>query len=567
MNGLMMDVPLILPGILDRAARIFPDKEVVARESGGGLRRTTYGAIAPRVARLANALRGLGIRPGDRVATFAQNHDRHLELYFAIPAVSAVLHTVNIRLAREQIRYIINHARDRVLFVDASLAHIVADLAGEFPTVEHVVVIGDGGEAPSLPGPAIDYEDLLASASEASQADRPGEAMAAGLCYTSGTTGEPKGVLYSHRSLYLHAMGTCMVDSFAVGEREAVLPVVPMFHVNAWCLPFACAMAGAKQVYAGAHALGRPLAELIAAERVTFAAGVPTVWNLLHQHLRRHPGEHDVSSLKTVIAAGSAVPRSMIEAYERDLGVTMIQAWGMTELSPIGTVARPTPAMAGDPEAAMAARARQGRPVPGVEVRILDDAGGDLPWDGLHAGELAVRGPWVARAYYEDPGDGAAFTADGWFRTGDVATIDARGYVQVTDRSKDLIKSKGEWISSIEMENAALGLAGVLEAAVVARPDPGRDEAPVLFVVRDPNSPDRPEAADLLRHLADRFARWQLPRPADVRFVAGLPRTSVGKLDKKLLRRTLAEAIPPPHFGRAGAARTGETASGSVESG
>ena len=491
------------------------------------------------------------------MATFAQNHDRHLELYFAIPTVSAVLHTVNIRLAREQIRYNINHARDRVLFVDASLAMVVADLADEIPTVEHVVVIGDGGEAPPLPGPVIDYEDLLASAPETALSDRPGEEMAAGLCYASGTTGEPKGVLYSHRSLYLHAMGTCMVDSFAVGERETVLAVVPMFHVNAWCLPFACAMAGAKQVYAGIHELGRLLAELIAAERVTFAAGVPTVWNLLHQHLRRHPGEQDVPCLRTVIAADSAVPRAMIEVYARDLGVTMIQAWGMTELSPIGTVARPTLAMDDDPDAAMTARAKQGRPVPGVEVRILDDAGDDLPWDGVHAGELAVRGPWVARAYYEDPGEGAAFTADGWFRTGDVATIDANGYVQVTHRSKDLIKSKGEWISSIEMENAAQGVAGVLEAAVVARPDPGRDEAPVLFVVRDPNSADQPEASDLLRHLAVRFARWQLPRPSDVRFVSSLPRTSVGKLDKKLLRRALAEAIPAPHFGRAGAARPG----------
>ncbi len=542
MDGLMMDYPLLISTILRRAERVFPEKEIVSRRGDGRIVRITYAELGRRVRRLMNVLVDLGVRPGDRVATFAWNSQRHLELYFAVPMVGAVLHTINIRLPREQIIYIVNHAEDRFVFVDRSLACLFGELQASpgLPSVKAYVMIDEGGapEPATPPAPAFDYDELLAAASEQAVDPVFDENTAAGLCYTSATTGDPKGVLYSHRSTVLHSLANCMVDGGGMGERETALPVVPMFHVNAWGLPYSCALCGAKLVLPGSGFVGQPLAELIEAERVTCAAGVPTVWNLLYQHLQEK--SYDLSSLKTILVGGSAAPRSMIENYAHDFGITVIHAWGMTETSPVGTVSRLKSTAAGwDHERQLELLLTQGLPVPGVEVKIVDAADIELPWDGVQAGELLVRGPWIARAYYNNPAAGGSFTADGWFRTGDIAAIEPLGYVRLTDRKKDLIKRKGEWISSVDMENAVLAHKGVLEAAVVARPDPVCVEVPVCLVVRkNPSATIPPE--EILEILARKFAKWQLPKPEDILFVESLPKTSVGKLDKKVIRQTLA---------------------------
>ncbi len=434
--------------------------------------------IARRTARSSGACTGwpvtlirLGVQPGDRVATCAWNHQRHLELYFAVPAIGAVLHTINFRLSREQLVYIFNHAQDKVVFLDRSLGGILADLQPELSTVEKYVLMDERGpEPPALPQPWLDYEAIVADAPERAEFPQLDEHTAAGLCYTSGTTGEPKGVLYSHRSTFLHAMAGCIVDGGAVSEKEVVLCVVPMFHVNAWGLPYSCTLAGAKQVLPGPQMIGKPVAELMETERVTSAAGVPTIWTLLYQHLKEQQAvrPYDLSSVHTLLVGGAAASRTLVENYERDFGLKILHAWGMTETSPIGTVSRLKAAMEKWPaEQQFAVRLKQGIPVIGVEVRIVDDKGADLPWDGEHVGELLVRGPWIASSYFHNPGASASFTADGWFRTGDMAAIDRYGYVQLHDRKKDLIKRKGEWISSVDMENAVLAHPGVLEAAVV----------------------------------------------------------------------------------------------------
>ncbi|HLK58071.1 MAG TPA: long-chain fatty acid--CoA ligase [Chthonomonadaceae bacterium] len=539
-TGMMMDAPLTITAILRRAAQFFPEKEIVSRLNDGSIHRYTYADLYRRVIRLMHVLRNLGVKPGDRVATFAWNSYRHLELYFAVPCLGAILHTVNIRLFPEQLTYIFNHAEDRLIFADKSLAGLLTPLQSELKTVEGYVLMDDRGEAPAaLPGPAWDYEELLASASDVEAFPCLDENMAASICYTSGTTGEPKGVLYTHRSLYLHTMACCMGDTMDIREREIVLPVVPMFHANAWGMPYACAMAGATQVLPGSHLFGKPLAELIERERVTIAAGVPTVWNLLYQYLQQHP--HDLSRLKVILSGGSAVPRVLFENYTRDYGITMIQAWGMTEMSPLGSLCRLKASMEDWPEEQqLAVRMKQGIPTVNVEVKLLGEQGEELPWDGKQAGELAVRGPWVACAYYANADANAAFTQDGWFRTGDIATLDAHGYLEITDRKKDVIKSRGEWISSVDMENAVMGHPAVLEAAVVGRLDDLRGEAPVVYIVlRHPDQPLPPQ--EVLDVLKARFARWQLPRQTDIHVVASLPKTGVGKVDKKAIRRNLTE--------------------------
>jgi fatty-acyl-CoA synthase len=544
MNGLMMEWPLLVPNILRRAGQFYPEKEIVSRWADGTLHRMTYGDLEVRVYRLMNALRELGIRPGDRVATLAWNSHRHLELYFAVPSIGAVLHTINFRLSREQLRYIINHAEGRVVFVDRSVGALMAAMQPELPGVERYVVMDDRCPAPpALPAPAIDYEDLLASASERAEFPALDEHMAAGMCYTSATTGDPKGVVYSHRSTFLHAMAGCMVDAGATSEREVALPAVPMFHVNAWGWPYACTMAGSKQVFPGSGLIGQPLAELLESERVTCAGGVPTIWTLLYQHLKEK--KYDLSSLHTLLVGGSAASRALIENFERDFGIRVLHAWGMTETSPLGTVSRLKREMLDWPEdRQLEVRLKQGLPMPCVEVRILGDNDEDLPWDGEHVGELLVRGPWVASSYYNNPEAGAAFTHDGWFRTGDMASIDRYGYVQLSDRKKDLIKRKGEWISSVDMENYVLGHPGVLEAAVVARPDPVCEELPAVLIVRrnDPDHPVEPQA--IIDLLARKFAKWQLPLPEDIHFIEALPKTGVGKIDKKVLRKLVADPFP-----------------------
>ncbi len=554
MDGLMMRDGLLIGSILRRAETLFGSKEVVSRRGDGSIVRTTWGEVGRRTRKLMTALKSMGVQPGDRVATFAWNSQRHLELYFAVPMIGAVLHTINIRLPREQIVYIINHAQDRMLFVDKSLACLFAELqeAGSIPSIERFVIIDElAPPAPALPRPALprsalDYEALIEPASVFEGEPVFDEETASGLCYTSATTGDPKGVLYSHRSTVLHAMGNCMVDGAAMCEREIALPVVPMFHVNAWGMPYSCAMVGAKLVLPGSGFVGQPLAELLEAEKVTCTAGVPTVWTLLYQHLQEKT--YDLSHLKTILVGGAAASRTLIENYKRDFGITVIHAWGMTETSPMGTVSRLRSESEGwSQERKLEALLCQGLPVPGVEVRILDEHDRDLPWDGQSPGELLVRGPWIAREYYNNPAATAAFQPEGWFRTGDVAVIDPFGYVRLTDRKKDLIKRKGEWISSVDMENAAVAHPGVLEAAVVARPDAVCDEVPVCLVVKK-----EPQASvtadDILALLAQRFAKWQLPRPEDILFVESLPKTSVGKLDKKRIRSTMiqpgAAAVP-----------------------
>jgi fatty-acyl-CoA synthase len=537
----MMDYQLTIPSILRRARDVHPHKTIVTKMNDESIHTETYGQFYRRTRQLMDALRRAGIKPGDRIGTAGMNHYRHLEVYFAAPSMGAVLHTINVRLFPEQLIYIINNAGDRIIFVDKSLTKMIAAQIDQIKGVERFVIMDDleAGEAAPLPG-AMDYEDFLATgdlaAADVEDTYSVNENDAAGLCYTSGTTGNPRGVVYSHRSIYLHSMAICMADTLGVSERETILPVVPMFHVNAWGIPFAAVMTGAKLVLPGKHLLGAALASFLEQEKVTMAAGVPTIWNVLLQHLRKN--KHDLSSLHTMVVGGSAAPKAMIEAYDKEFGIRILHAWGMTELSPVGTVSRLRKEMEDWPyEKQLAMRSKQGPPVAGIEIRAIDDEGRDVPADGKTPGELVVRGPWVTGSYFGIDAP-ESFTADGWFRTGDVVTIDEFGYVTITDRKKDLIKTRGEWVSSVEMEGLVLAVPGVLEAAVVARPDDVRGEAPVIFIVA--REGETVEKRAVIEELKKHFAHWQLPHLDDVHIVDAIPKTSVGKFDKKALRARLA---------------------------
>jgi fatty-acyl-CoA synthase len=540
LEGLMQnDFPLTLNHLRGRLASSNHGAEVVTLTAdGSSVRRQSHAEVSERVDRLARALQALGIEQGERVGTFAWNNQRHFELYFAVPCIGAVLHTLNIRLFEEQLTYIVNHAQDRVIFVDESLVSALAKLAPTFEGVERYVVMGDGeldrAEIDQLLPDALLYEELLEQAGPGGF-DYPDldERQAASLCYTSGTTGNPKGVLYSHRSISLHSTVTLAKDGTGLSRSDRILAVVPMFHVNAWGLPYGAALAGADLILPDRFLQAEPLAGLIESERPTMMGCVPTIFTALLQYADAHP-ELDLSSLSNAACGGSAVPRQLMKDFEERHDVRIFQAWGMTETSPVATYSRPTEREHDDDY--WDDRAMQGRPLPWVELRLADDDGGEVAWDGQSTGEIEVRGPWIASRYFADSSEDEKF-ATGWLRTGDIASVDERGTVQITDRSKDVIKSGGEWISSVELENELMAHPDVLEAAVIAKPDERWAERPLCCVVlREQAAVGAPE---LVEHLRERVARWWLPD--EFAFVTEIPKTSVGKFDKKVLRGQLAD--------------------------
>jgi fatty-acyl-CoA synthase len=524
----MMDFPLTLTAIFRHAEQVHPRRDVVTRRPDGSLHRYTYADFAGRVRRLARVLQRLGIRPGDRVATLGWNHYQHLEAYFAIPLAGGVLHTLNLRLHPDEIAFIVNDAEDRIALVDESLLPLWEQVAAR-TEVDRAIVVGASHPVP--PG-YLEYEALLTEVEPHAPADDPDERAAAAMCYTTGTTGQPKGVLYSHRALVLHAFAVALPAGMGVHEADAVLPVVPMFHANAWGLPYAAMMTGAKLVMPGVRLDSASLVDLFVRERVTMAAGVPTIWMGVLQHLDAHPGVHDLSSMRALFVGGAAAPQSMIEAFERRHGVRVIHAWGMTETTPLGTVSHVPIELAAEPdEVIYEARAKQGRPSPFVEIRARNE-NGLVAWDGRTMGELEVRGPWVVSGYYHRDDCQDRFTEDGWFRTGDIVTIDSRATVSLQDRAKDLIKSGGEWISSVALESALMGHPAVAEAAVVGVPSEKWGERPLAAVVLKPGASASPE--ELRAFLAPRFPKFWLPDA--VVYVEAIPRTSAGKFQKAVLR-------------------------------
>jgi fatty-acyl-CoA synthase len=519
MDGLMMDRPLLVKQIAERAATIFGGREVVARTQSG-IERSTYAQIVERARRLAGALTELGVKPGDRVASFAWNSIRHLELYLAVPSMGAVLHTLNVRLFEEDLRYITSHADDRTVFVDASLAGAMPN----FEATQREVIMPDG---PGERAGALDYEELVAGGDPEFEFPELGENTAAAMCYTSGTTGRPKGVLYSHRSIVLHTLGAGLPDSMGIREADSAMPVVPMFHAMAWGIPYVATMVGARQVLPGPDLSPGGLADLIAAERVTWTAGVPTIWNGM---LELDPPP-DLSSLRELKAGGAAVPQSLIRGFDERFGIPLVQGWGMTETSPLAATSRRPGDVELSADEEYALRTTQGRILPFIEFRIDAESGG----------ELQVRGPWIARGYYENPDSDDKFTEDGWLRTGDVAELERDAYIRLVDRTKDLVKSGGEWISSVELECEVMAHPDVIEAAVIAVPDERWGERPCACVVL--RSGSEVDADTIREHLAGRVAKWWIPER--IEFIDEVPKTSVGKFDKKILRARFAEAESP----------------------
>jgi fatty-acyl-CoA synthase len=534
MLGLMQDAPLLISTLIEHAATYHPYAEIVARTVEGPIHRTNYSEVRRRAKRLANALATLKVGPGDRVGTLAWNTHRHLELYFGVSGSGAVLHTVNPRLFQEQIDYIVNHAEDKVLFFDISFAPLVEKLMPALRSVTAFVAMTDRAHMPQISVPnLLCYEDLLDAHSEDYDWPDIDERSASSLCYTSGTTGNPKGVLYSHRSTVLHSLMECAPDTFGVCSSMCLLLAVPMFHANAWGMPYATAMVGAKVVMPGPHLDGQSLYELMRDEGVTFSQAVPTVWLMFFQYLEQHP-EIDMKQvgLKTIAVGGAATPRTMIERFERDFGADYVQGWGMTETSPIGVIGRLLPKHAALPDdEKRSVKMKAGRAVWGVGLKIVGADGAALPHDGVAYGHLHVKGPWIASGYFRNEG-GPVLDEDGWFPTGDVATIDPDGYVQLVDRAKDVIKSGGEWISSIDLENAAIAHPAVQEAAIIGVAHPKWQERPLLVVVRRPGH--EVSGAALLDFLATKVAKWWVPD--DVVFVEALPHTATGKLLKTKLR-------------------------------
>lgn len=532
----MMNTPLTMSLLMDRGPALSPGVEIVTRFRDQ-THRTSYGEVGRRARQLANALQGLGVEPGDRIASFGWNTFRHLELYYAVPCMGAILHTLNLRLSPADLEYIINHAEDRIIFIDEDLLPLLERLAGKMPTVKQIVVMSNTGSFKTSLAPALDYETLLAAQPAEFTWPELDENTPMGLCYTSGTTGKPKGVLYTHRSNYLHTITCALPDLMGLGRNDTVLSVVPMFHANAWGMPFTGMMLGIKQVYPGAMMDGASICQLIQDEKVTFTAGVPTIWLGVMNELRKNPGKYDLSSLKAMVCGGSAPPRALIDWFETNLGVEFIQAWGMTETSPLGTVTRLKPSMEEWPrERQLDIKQRAGIGAPGLEMRILDERGEEAPHDGTSMGRLLIRGPWIASSYFLEEPTGDKFP-DGWLDTGDIATIDAEGYMSIADRSKDLIKSGGEWISSVDLENAIMAVPGVAEAAVIAVFHPKWQERPLACVV--PQAGATLTKEEILAQLERQFAKWWLPD--EIVFIETVPKTSVGKFDKKVLRQQFAD--------------------------
>ena len=543
--GRMMDFPLTLTHFVERARTFFGKSEMVTCLVDKTECRMSYEEFSARTAKLANALtRKLGIKPGDRVATLAFNHQPHLEAYFAIPCVGAVLHTLNLRLHPTELGYIAKHGEDIVVFCDEGLLPLLEKFRADVPSLRKVVVFRNDPKAPRatpLPDGLLDYEDLIAGEPGHFDWPRLEENSAAMLCYTSGTTGNPKGVLYSHRSIALHTLVIMSRENMGIAGDDVILPVVPMFHAAAWGTPFAAVAAGSKLVFGGGHFDAVTLLDLMAKERVTFAAGVPTIWIGILSALDAEPKRWDLSSMRTMAIGGSAAPPALIDGFSTRHGLEVTHAWGMTETQPVGTMARVKPSLrGGSPEQLLALRASQGFAVTFVEQRHTDETGKVLAWDGATMGELEVRGPWVAKSYFGDEGKDR-FTADGWFKTGDVVTIDAEGYVRITDRSKDVVKSGGEWISSVQLENALMAHPAVLEAAVFAARHPKWDERPVAAIVLRPGK--TATEAELAASIDGKFAKYWMPDR--FLFVEAIPRTSTGKFLKSRLRELYGDVLMP----------------------
>jgi len=540
MLGLMQKQPLLISSLIQFAERYHGDTEVVSRRVEGDIHRYTYRELAARARQLANTLEREGLQFGDRVASLAWNGYRHMEMYFGVSGSGRVLHTINPRLHPEQVAWIVNHAEDQVLCFDTTFLPLVQAVHAQCPTVKKWVALCDADKLPAdsgIPG-LVSYESWIGGASSTYNWPEFDENTASGLCYTSGTTGHPKGVLYSHRSNVLHAYGAALPDVMGLSARDAAMPVVPMFHVNAWGLPYSAPLVGCKLVLPGPALDGKSLYELMEAEGVTFAAGVPTIWQMLLNHVRA--GGLKFSTLRRTVIGGSACPPALIDAYRDEFGVTVLHAWGMTETSPLGTLSTLKSKHLGLPrEEQMKLLQKQGRPIFGVDLRIVDGAGQDQPWDGKTYGDLLIRGPWIVDSYFKGEKSPLVFDEEGhgWFPTGDVATIDPDGFMQITDRSKDLIKSGGEWISSIDIENIAMAHPAVAMAACVGMPHPKWDERPIVVVVKRPGAEVTRE--ELLAFYEGKIAKWQIPD--DVVFVDAIPLGATGKMLKAKLREQLKD--------------------------
>lgn len=531
----MMNYPLTTNSILERAKMLYARKEIVCKDYKG-IFRYDYAQFYQRVGKLANVLKSLGVKPGDRVATLAWNTHRHLELYFAIPGIGSVLHTLNLRLFQEQLIYIINHAEDSVIFVDEDLLPLLEAIKDKMPTVKQFVIMTDSPELPKTSlSPVYLYEELLDKASPDYKFPRDlDEWSTAAMCYTTATTGDPKGVAYTHRAIFLHSLACLSVEMMGLGERDTVMAVVPMFHANAWGMPFTATWTGCKQVFPGSRPDPRILCQLIQDEKVTVTAGVPTIWMGILQVMEKE--KFDFSSVKSFICGGSAIPLTLMKAYDEKIGVPIIHAYGMTETTPLVTLSRTKSYMDQWPmEKQYAVRIKQGTVAPGLEIRVVNEKGEELPHDGKTMGELVIRGPWIAGEYYKNPEKTAECMGDGWLHTNDIVTIDEEGYISICDRTKDLIKSGGEWISSVDLENTIMAHPGVAEAAVIAMPHVKWDERPMACVVPKAEYKDTLKEEDIVKFLEGKMSKWMLPDK--VIFIDTIPKTSVGKFNKKELRQ------------------------------